>query len=114
MSNIPINLAVEDDLSEVVLKQMLIQSQRSFIVGDCLKKRGFGYLKKNITGLNKAAQGMPYLVLTDLDKASCPLEIISTWLKKIIMGFSCNLFKKIGRLKTHKSILLVYTEQWKH
>jgi hypothetical protein len=45
MINIPINLAVEDDLSEIVLREMLRQSQRNFIVGTCLKQRGFGYLK---------------------------------------------------------------------
>lgn len=82
MTDIPINLAVEDVLSEAVLREILKQSQRPFSVGTCLNRGGYGYLKKNLPGLNNAAQGMPYLVLTDLDNAECPLAIISKWLSK--------------------------------
>ena len=80
MSDIPINLVFEDALSEAVLKQMLKQSQRPFSVGQCLNQRGYGKIKKIISGLNYGAKGMPYLVLTDLDNAECPLVIISEWL----------------------------------
>ncbi|MEG4034659.1 hypothetical protein QUA03_12625 [Microcoleus sp. S36b_A4] len=80
MTDIPINLVFEDVLSEAVLKQMLKQSQRPFSVGQCLNQRGYGKIKKVISGLNYAAKGMPYLVLTDLDNAECPLVIISEWL----------------------------------
>jgi len=80
MTDIPINLVFEDALSEAVLKEMLKQSQRPFSVGNCLNQRGYGKIKKIISGLNYAAKGMPYLVLTDLDKAECPLVIISEWL----------------------------------
>ena len=80
MTDIPINLVFEDVLSEAVLKQMLKQSQRPFSVGHCLNQRGNDQIKQNISGFNNAAKGMPYLVLTDLDKADCPLVIISEWL----------------------------------
>ena len=80
MTDIPINLVFEDTLSEAVLKEMLKQSQRPFSVGNCLNQRGYGKIKKIISGLNYAAKGMPYLVLTDLDNAECPLIIISEWL----------------------------------
>ncbi|MEG4030525.1 MULTISPECIES: hypothetical protein [unclassified Microcoleus] len=80
MTDIPINLVFEDALSEAVLKPMLKQSQRPFAVGQCLNQRGYGKIKKIISGLNYAAKGMPYLVLTDLDNAECPLVIISEWL----------------------------------
>lgn len=80
MSDIPISLAVEDILSEAVLKEMLKQSHRSFAIGACLNRGGNGYIKKIVPGLNQAAKGMPYLVLTDLDNAECPLAIISNWL----------------------------------
>ncbi len=80
MTDIPINLAVEDDLSEAVLKEILKQSQRPFSVGTCLKHRGYGYLKKILPGINHAAKGSPYLVLTDLDKNECPLALIAEWL----------------------------------
>jgi hypothetical protein len=80
MTDIPINLAVEDALSEAVLKEMLRQSQRPFSIGTCLNRGGYGYIKKIIPGLNNAAKGMPYFVLTDLDNAECPLSLISSWL----------------------------------
>ena len=80
MTDIPINLVFEDVLSEAVLKQMLKQSQRPFPVGQCLNQRGYGKIKKIISGLNYAAKGMPYLVLTDLDNAEGTLVIISEWL----------------------------------
>jgi len=80
MTDIPINLVFEDVLSEAVLKQMLKQSQRPFLVGDCFNERGKDRMKKKISGFNKAAKGMPYLVLTDLDNAECPLVILSEWL----------------------------------
>lgn len=82
MTDIPINLAVEDALSEAVLKEMLKQSQHPFSVGNCLNRGGYGYIKKIIPGLNHGAKGMPYLVLTDLDKAECPLALISSWLSQ--------------------------------
>ena len=80
MTDIPINLVFEDVLSEAVLKQMLKQSQRPFLVGDCFNQRGNDQIKQNISGFNNAAKGMPYLVLTDLDNEDCPLVIISEWL----------------------------------
>lgn len=80
MTDIPINLAVEDDLSEAVLKEILRQSQRPFSVGTCLKRGGYGYLKKILPKINLAAKGSPYLVLTDLDKNDCPLALMREWL----------------------------------
>jgi hypothetical protein len=80
MTDIPINLVFEDVLSEAVLKQMLKQSQRPFLVGDRFNERGYGQIQKKISGFNNAAKGMPYLVLTDLDNAECPLVILSEWL----------------------------------
>jgi hypothetical protein len=77
---IPIHIAVEDFLSEMVLRVMLEQSGRHFAVGACMGRTGFGYLKKNITGFNKAAKGTPFLILTDLDQAECPPILIQEWL----------------------------------
>ena len=80
MDLISINLAVEDPLSEAVLRVILHQSNRPYRVGNCYSKHGFGYLKKNIKGFNNAAKGTPYIVLTDLDRAECPQELIQEWL----------------------------------
>lgn len=46
MSDIPITLAVEDVLSEAVLREMLKQSQRPFSIGNCLNRGGYGYLNR--------------------------------------------------------------------
>ncbi|UZQ55058.1 DUF4276 family protein [Trichothermofontia sichuanensis B231] len=80
MMDISINLAVEDDLSEAILKEILKQSQRPFVIGMCLKRQGYGYLKRILPGINHAAKGSPYLVLTDLDRYECPLAILTEWL----------------------------------
>ena len=73
----PINLAVEDDLSEAVLRKIL---QARYDIGNCYKRGGFGYLKKNIRGFNNASKGMPFLVLTDLDSRECAPALIKGWL----------------------------------
>jgi len=80
MQPIPIHIAVEDPLSEAVLRKILICSNRPYIVGSCFNRGGFGYLKKNIRGFNNAAKGTPFLVLTDLDRTECApvLTIIFT------------------------------------
>lgn len=81
MTDILINLAVEDDLSEAVLKEILKQSQRPFLIGSCLKRGGYGYLKRILPRINNSAvKASPYLVLTDLDKNECPLALMSEWL----------------------------------
>jgi len=77
---IPINIAVEDVLSEEMLTCILGQSGRNFVIGTCFRKSGFGYLKKNIRGFNNAAKGTPFFVLTDLDNCECPPELIRDWL----------------------------------
>ncbi|MBL0702029.1 MAG: hypothetical protein JJV91_00955 [Desulfosarcina sp.] len=77
---IPILIAVEDALSEAVLMAMFEQSSRTFAVGNCLGRQGSGYLKKNMRKFNKAARGIPFFVLTDLDQIDCPPTLINRWL----------------------------------
>lgn len=77
---IPVNLAVEDTLSEAVLRKLLHSTGRAFAIGDCYSEGGFGYLKRTIRGFNAAAQGTPFIVLTDLDDATCAPVLIKEWL----------------------------------
>jgi hypothetical protein len=77
---IPINLAVEDVLSEEVITCIIEQSGRSFAIGTCYRRSGSGYLRKTIGGFNNAAKGTPFLVLTDLDNHECPPDLIRDWL----------------------------------
>lgn len=78
--SIPIDIAVEDPLSEALLRKIIDQSGRSYQVDTCYNRGGFGYLRKQIRGFNSAAKGKPFLVLTDLDRAECPVTLIKEWL----------------------------------
>jgi hypothetical protein len=80
MSPIPINLAVEDALSEAVLRKVLENSNREFAVGSAYGQRGIGYLRKMIRPFNNAAKGTPFLVLVDLDQYECAPVLIAEWL----------------------------------
>jgi len=76
---IAINLVYEDSLSGSVLLKLLRNSRRDYLVGYCHRSGGYGWIKRKIDGLNKAARGMPYLILTDLDRAECPPALVREW-----------------------------------
>ncbi|NUM36957.1 MAG: DUF4276 family protein [Candidatus Brocadiae bacterium] len=80
MAAIYINLAVEDALSEAVLRKILKSSGKEYAVGKCFGKEGFGYLKRQIAAFNHAAKITPFLVLTDLDRTECPPLLRRDWL----------------------------------
>jgi hypothetical protein len=77
---IPLNLAVEDELSEAVIRRLLRHSKRHYAIGTVYGRNGFGYLRKTIAGWNRAARGIPFLVLTDLDTYPCPTALIEDWM----------------------------------
>jgi len=81
---IPINLAVEDELTEHVIRVLLKATGRPYSVGTVYRRGGFGYLKQKILAFNQASRISPYLVVTDLDKAECPPDLIENW-------FACQL-----------------------
>jgi len=80
MCNIPINLVFEDSLSGSVLCRLLANSRQKYLVGLRYNSGGFGGIKKRINGFNHAAKGMPYLILTDLDRNECPPRLLEEWL----------------------------------
>jgi hypothetical protein len=79
MNIVPVNLAVEDELSEAVLRAILSQL-RGYAVGVAYRRGGSGYLRRTIRGFNNAARGTPYVVLADLDRYQCPPALIRDWL----------------------------------
>lgn len=79
MTPIPVNLATEDELSEITLLRVLASVKR-YAVGTAYRRGGFGYLRRTIHGWNSAASSIPFVVLTDLDICECPLRLISDWL----------------------------------
>jgi hypothetical protein len=80
MMVIPVNLAVEDELSEVVLRRLLEYVDREYAVGVAYRRGGYGYLRGTIKGWNHAARGKPFIVLTDLDHYPCPAALMQEWL----------------------------------
>ncbi len=77
---IPIQLAVEDSLSESVLRAIIRHSGRDYQIGVCYCRGGFGYLKTKIAGFNNAAKRTPFVVLADLDDSECDPLMIRKWL----------------------------------
>jgi len=90
---VPINLAVEDILSEAAVKKILIEAPQDFAIGTTYGKRGFGYLKKAIFGFCKAAHTTPFLVLTDLDATDCAPTLVQSWLPN---GVEANLIFRVA------------------
>lgn len=80
MKSLSIHLAVEDDLSEWVLRRILRDRPVDYEVAAVFKKSGFGYLKKMTPAFNNMAQRCPVLLLTDLDTGPCAPELIGAWL----------------------------------
>jgi len=80
MSDIAINLVFEDSLSGSVLQKLLDNSQKNYLVGYRYNSGGYGWIKKRINGFNRAAKGMSYLILTDLDQCECPPVLMDQWL----------------------------------
>ncbi len=82
MTPIPVNLATEDELSEAVLRRILLYLNRGYAVGVAHRRGGYGYLRKTIQGWNRAARSTPFMVLTDLDKYPCPSALVQDWLNE--------------------------------
>jgi hypothetical protein len=74
-----INLVFEDELSEFVLSKLLSSFGNKYQSVHSYNGRGFGYIKSNINGFNQASKTIPFLVLTDLDKHTCPLKLRNEW-----------------------------------
>jgi hypothetical protein len=77
---IPIYLAVEDDLSERVLRRLLRERPVDYAVGTVFKRGGFGYLRTKSPAFNNLAKACPVLLLTDLDECPCAPDLLQDWL----------------------------------
>lgn len=77
---IPIRLAVEDDLSEHLLRRTLGDRPIPYAVGGVFGGEGFGRLRRQAGAFNRSARISPFLLLTDLDRAACPPSLVREWL----------------------------------
>jgi hypothetical protein len=80
MSPIPVNMAVEDELSDLVLRTLLRYADRNYFIGTVFGRGGYGYLRRTAPGWNAGARGTPFILLTDLDNHTCPPALIQEWL----------------------------------
>jgi hypothetical protein len=81
MRPIPIHVAVEDELSETMVRRLLLDTGRDYSIGVVFRRGGFGYLRKRANNWNAAAAaGTPILLLTDLDQHFCVSDLIKSWL----------------------------------
>lgn len=73
-------VATEDALSEAVAETLLRQTG-GHVVQRRIRRNGYGYLKTRIGAFNQMAKTvMPVLLVTDLDRWTCPPELIADWL----------------------------------
>lgn len=80
MTPIPLVVAVEDPLSEALIRKTLTDFGDKYQIQNCLCAGGFGPIKKKIRNYNHAARTQPFLVVTDLDDAPCPIHLMQNWL----------------------------------
>jgi hypothetical protein len=76
---VPITLAVEDELSEHLLRALLAQTKRDYLVGAVYGKKGVDFLKQKLPAFNNAAKSAPCLLLTDLDTVDRVPTLIEEW-----------------------------------
>lgn len=74
-----INTVSEDFLSEIVLESLINSCDEKYSIAQRIITDGNGRIKKNLNGYNNASRFTPFCVLTDLDKISCPPQLIAGW-----------------------------------
>lgn len=79
---LPVNVAVEGDLDEVVARRLLEHAGGT--PGRIFGKEGKSQLRQRIRGYNEAARRSPWLVVVDLDtEADCAPPLRQAWLRSV-------------------------------
>lgn len=76
----PIAIATEDALSEAIALRLVAEVSVPHRVTHTLRKGGFGYLRSKMDSWCQMANHQVMLVLTDLDRVGCVLELRRDWL----------------------------------
>lgn len=73
--------AVEDVLSEAVLRKLVSEIRPELSLDVVMRKNGKGYLQSRARDLNRTAHSVPVFMLADLDLPEpCPADLIRSWL----------------------------------
>lgn len=71
-------VAVEDALSEAVVRRMVAEVRPDLTIYHVMRKNGLGYIRANVRKWNVTANKVPVFVLVDLDRPDpCPADLIS-------------------------------------
>ncbi|GGC91228.1 hypothetical protein GCM10011512_17840 [Tersicoccus solisilvae] len=77
-----VTIAIEDQLSEVLLSRVIAEFSPQLVVGLSIGRKGNGHLRNRLPNLVSAAQaGMPVIMLTDSDGPEAPDVVRSQWMK---------------------------------
>lgn len=74
-----IALATEDELSEAIGLRLIGESPFANESPLLLRRNGFGYLRSKMNSWRQMADRQAVLVLTDLDRISCPIVLLDNW-----------------------------------
>ena len=77
-------LATEDELSEAVGKRLLSEIEYPVEASLLLRRNGYGYLRSGVRKWCELATQQPVVLLTDLDRYVCPLELIHDWFANVV------------------------------
>jgi hypothetical protein len=73
--------AVEDILSEAVVRKLVNSTRPDLTIWTVIRKNGNGYLRTRVRQLNQTARSVPVFILTDQDRpVPCPADLIREWL----------------------------------
>lgn len=73
--------AVEDLLSERVLRRIVATVRPDLTIWQVLRRNGSGYLRSRARDFNRTAHSVPVFMLADQDRVEvCPAELIESWL----------------------------------
>lgn len=78
-------LGTEDELSEAVGLRLLAEQHDVLQLAQCLRKSGFGYLKKRMPEWRQLAQHQTVVLITDLDRLDCPIRLLDDWCGKQVL-----------------------------
>jgi len=73
-------LATEDPLSEALGRRLLAELPEPVEVHPTLRRGGREYLRARMLSFRQMSQRQGVLILTDLDRLECPLELLGHWL----------------------------------
>jgi len=74
-----LNLAVEGNLDEAVLRRILREMATGRVPAPCYGHHGKDYLRKLVFRLNPRELTTPWIIMVDLDCDLCPPDLIEGW-----------------------------------